>query len=74
MSDAQARTASCHLQLYFDHDHNDDGGDGGGDDGRHDICQKNYTTSVFGAKILHKKCVNRDNGKFTTNQRKDGQL
>ena len=37
---------------------------------RHDICQKNYTASVFGAKILHKKCVNRDKGKFTTNQRK----
>ena len=37
---------------------------------RHDICQKIYTTSLFGAKILHKKCVNRDNGTFTTNQRK----
>ena len=34
---------------------------------RHDICQEIYTTSVFGAKILHKKCVNRDEGKFTTN-------
>ena len=40
MSDAQAHTASCHLQLYFDHDHYDDGdgdgGDDGGDDGRDD--------------------------------------
>ena len=36
MSDAQARTASCHLQLYFDHDHYDDGGDDGGDDGDDD--------------------------------------
>ena len=32
--------------------------------------KKNYTTGVFGANFLHKKCVNRDNGKFTTNQRK----
>ena len=38
--------------------------------GRHDICQKVYTTGVFGAKILPKKRVNRDNGKFTTKQRK----
>ena len=37
---------------------------------RHDICQKIYTTRVFGTKILHKKCVYRDNAKFTTNQRK----
>ena len=37
---------------------------------RHDICQKVYTTGVFGAKILPKKRVNRDNGKFTTKQRK----
>ena len=27
---------------------------------RHDICQKHYTTAVFGARILRKKCVNRD--------------
>ena len=26
--------------------------------------------TFFGGNILHKKCVNRDNGKFTTNQRK----
>ena len=37
---------------------------------RHDICQKFYTTRLFGVKILHKKCVNCDNGNFTTNQRK----
>ena len=35
--------------------------------GRHYICRQNYTTSVFGAKVLH---INRDNGKFMTNQRK----
>ena len=30
---------------------------------RHDICQKNIPTRVFGANILHKKCINQKNGK-----------
>ena len=37
---------------------------------RHDICQTIYTTNVLGSTFYTKKCVNHDNGKFTTNQRK----
>ena len=32
------------------------------------ICQNFYSTKVFGTKILHKKCVNWNNGKFATKQ------
>ena len=38
--------------------------------GRHDICQKNYATAVLGARILRKKCVNRDISQFATKERK----
>ena len=37
---------------------------------RHDICQKNYATAVLGARILRKKCVNRDISQFATKERK----
>ena len=37
---------------------------------RHDICQNFYATTVLGARILHKKRVNRDITQFATKERK----
>ena len=37
---------------------------------RHDICQKNYATAVWGTRILRKKRVNRDISQFATKERK----
>ena len=37
---------------------------------RHDICQKIYATAVWEARILRKKCVNRNIIQFATKERK----
>ena len=48
----------------YDNEHDDDAGD------RHDICQKIYATSFWGARILRRKRVNRDISQFLRKARK----